>query len=264
MTPQEKILYRIKWHKFQQYHENSFTRVIKKALSAQVNYAINYAEGSTNQGVWVAAIGQIPVDPMYKAIESLYRTVGPNWAAHTGVHRMKALKPMGFSERIVQLMKDYYGIDLFLDAVQITQYTKDVISKVLVMAAEQGWGFDDIVKELRGNSELSDMRARRIARTETVTSANGAAIINAKETGLQMKKTWISIVDKRTRHSHLNVNGDSVDLDAAFNVNGTHMQQPGVRTQPDGTPVPGDEVINCRCTVGFTAVRDRFGKLVRV
>ncbi len=86
------------------------------------------------------------------------------------------------------------------------------------------------------------------------TSANGAAIINAKESGVKMKKEWISITDRRTRHSHRNIDGSIVGIDTPFDVNGTKMMQPGVRMQPNGDAVPPRETVNCRCTMGFIVV----------
>lgn len=267
MSQSDRKKYQVKWHKFQQRYEILYADVMHKALQKQVKAAIDYADGSINQGVWVAAINNIPVEPMLKALEALYKQVGPLWAAHTGVRQgrmVKALLPMGFSERVLQLMKDYFGIDLFLDAVKITEYTKKIISRILSVAAQSGASFNDIVKDLTTDTELSSMRARRIARTETVTAANGAAIINAKESGLLMNKEWLSVHDKRTRHSHREVDGQTIPLDAAYDVNGTMMQQPGARTQPNGLEVPAAEVVNCRCTQRFIPVRGKDGRLVRV
>lgn len=248
--------YIFKWHRFQQRYERIYTIKFRDALKEQV------AQYLVRQNVM-----DVQAAPIYRVLLDLYKTVGPLWAARTGVHRMakeqKALMPMGFNDRIVELMRQYYGIDLLNDAEGMTVYTRDVIEKVLSAAAESGASFDMIVKELQTNSELSAMRARRIARTETVTAANGAAIINAKESGLQMRKEWIAVEDKRTRHTHRSVDGTILDIETPFHVGGVLMQQPGARTQTNGLPVPASEVVNCRCTTGFKAVRDKSGRLVR-
>lgn len=247
--------YIFRWHRFQQRHENIFTRKFKDALQIQVD---QFAKRGNPQ--------DISSTPIYLVLKELYQTVGPLWAARTGIHRLhsevKALMPMGFSQRIVDLMKQYYGIDLLNDAELMTAYSREVLVKVLSDAAISGISFDQIVRELLVNPEFSEMRARRIARTETVTAANGAAIINAKESGLLMNKEWIAIEDKRTRHTHRAVDGVTIPIDDAFNVGGSLMTQPGVRTQTNGLPTPAGEVVNCRCTTGFIPVR-RGGKLVR-
>jgi hypothetical protein len=61
-----------------------------------------------------------------------------------------------------------------------------------------------------------------------------------------MVKEWISYIDDKTRDSHRNipqgVGGESVEIDGIFS-NG--LQYPG---DPSGL---GEEVINCRCTIGY-------------
>lgn len=254
MISRSDYIYR--WHRFQRRYEEIYTAKFKHALQIQID---QFARSGKVQDV--------SSTPIYIILRELYQTVGPLWAARTGIHRLrnevKALMPMGFSERIVELMKQYYGIDLLNDAELMTAYSREVIAKVLSDAALSGISFDEIVKKLTINPELSAMRARRIARTETVTAANGAAIINAKESGLKMKKEWIAVHDNRTRHTHRSIDGAVIDIDAAFNLGDAQMMQPGARTQPNGLVTPASEVVNCRCTMGFKPVRNRAGKLVR-
>lgn len=159
---------------------------------------------------------------------------------------------MGFTERIVELMQQYYGIDLLNDAEGITDVTREKIRAVLSDASYLGYSVDEIIAQFP--LDFGAKRARRIARTETVTAANGAAIINAKETGLPMQKIWIAVRDKRTRHNHVMVDNVTIPLDDAFNVGGELMEQPGARKTPEGLPVSGANVINCRCTCGFNVI----------
>lgn len=262
MTSQEQQQYWNKWHSFQQRHEKYFTPKFVKALKIQVDYYIKTQNLMT-----------IPIFPIYDVLMQLYTTVGPKWARVSRTQSFKAddnfvTGSMGFNERIVELMRQYYGIDLLNDAAQITDYTRLVIQKVLGDAAISGASFDDIVKQLLTNSELGAMRARRIARTETVTSANGAAMIYAQESGNQMDKIWIAVKDKRTRHDHKAVDGTRLSIEQPFILNNAKqgpilMMQPGVRTQPNNLPVPAIEVVNCRCTVAFQAKRDASGRILR-
>lgn len=243
MTKQDKRTYLHKWHRFQQTKENQFTPKFTKALKQQIR---QYAER-----------GMITSAPVYAVLVELYRTVGPQWAAATGVHRLrqsKARMPMGFSERIIELMRRYYGIDLLNNAEGITNTTRDIIQKVLGDAAITGQSINDIVRALEESPELSQMRARRIARTETTAAANTASLINAKESGVPMRKIWLAVHDKRTRHSHRNVDEVKINIDDSFNVGGSQMMQPGVRKQPNGLPVPADQLVNCRCTLGYEVI----------
>ncbi len=104
----------------------------------------------------------------------------------------------------------------------------------------------------------------RIARTETTTAANFAAVTASRVSGVLMSKEWISSLDPRTRrppHSHYDhyvMNGVRVDVDKDFDVSGEEMEYPG---DPKGS---AGNTINCRCTVAQIPKRDKNGKLVRV
>lgn len=261
MTNKEKNDYLFKWNRFQQKYEKYFEKKFVKALKLQVDAFIKTQD-----------IMSIPSFPIYTTLNQLYKTVGPAWAR---VVRMDGIKDgrMGFNEEIIALMQQYYGIDLLNDAEGITAYTREVIQKVLVKAAAEGWSINEVVRSLKNDTELGLMRARRIARTETVTSANGAAMIYAKKSGYKMEKVWLSIQDKRTRHNkwanHLIMDGVTIDYEDPFllkseKLGDIYMQQPGARTQDNGLAVPASEVVNCRCTVAFKAKRDRQGRIIKL
>jgi hypothetical protein len=260
MTKAEQSAYWRKWNRFQQKYERIYEKKFVKALQTQVDAFIKYQD-----------INLVPMFPIYDTLVNLYKTVGPQWARVTRTESVKADGQLGFNERIIELMRQYYGVDLLNDAAGITEYTKEVIRKVLSQAAQLGWSFEQIVAELRTNSELSSMRARRIARTETVTSANGAAMIYAMTSGNKMEKIWIAVKDNRTRHDHRLADGKRQPIEVPFTLispkyGNILMMQPGVRKQgadSSGEPVPAGEVVNCRCTVAFKAMRDQNGRIIR-
>jgi SPP1 gp7 family putative phage head morphogenesis protein len=253
MTTAQQNKYWRNWHRFQQKNEKKYEAKFNKALQLQVDAYIRTQD-----------LMAIPLFPIYEVINDLYRTVGPSWVKQTYKGMTKADGRLGFNERIIELMRQYYGIDLLNDASGITDYTRAVIQKVLDRAAIEGWSPDRIVYELRTNSELSTMRARRIARTETVTAANQAAMLYASESGFEMEKVWIAVKDKRTRHNHKTIDGTQLDIGEAFPLAGgtVLMQQPGARTQENGLASPASEVVNCRCVVAFQAKRDANGRLI--
>jgi len=264
MTKKEQNEYFLMWHKFQQRYEKYYEKKFLKALKLQVAAFIKTQD-----------VMSIPSFPIYTVLVDLYKTVGTRWARVARVSMTKADEVsgrMGFNERIVELMRQYYGIDLLNDAEEINDTTRAVIQNVLNDAALTGASFDDIVRQLTTSSELGPMRARRIARTETVTAANGAAVIYAQTSGNQMNKIWISVKDKRTRHNawanHVTIDGTTIDINEPFNLKSQklgdiQMMQPGVRSQPNGLPVPAAEVVNCRCVVAFSAKRDSQGRIIR-
>lgn len=261
MTPAEQNKYFYEWHKFQQRYEKYYEKKFAAALKVQVAAFIKTQD-----------LMAIPSFPIYTVLVDLYKTVGARWARVAKVSMTKATGQMGFNERIVELMRQYYGIDLLNDAEGINDTTRAVIQKVLDDAAITGASFDDIVRQLTSNTELGAMRARRIARTETVTAANGAAMIYAQTSGNVMEKIWISVKDKRTRHNawanHMTIDGTVIDINEPFLLKSQKlgdilMMQPGVRKQPNGLAVPASEVVNCRCVVAFQSKRDRQGRIIR-
>jgi hypothetical protein len=252
MTPKERRAYMLKWHKFQQKYEIAFTDKFTNALQIQVKAYISSQD-----------ITAIPSFPIYDVLTKLYKSIGVAWAKEVKLNLSKADGQMGFSERIVELMRQYYSIDLLNDAELMTRYSREVIMQVLSRAAESGAQYSDIVEELLAHPEFNRSRAMRIARTETVTAANGAASLYARESGLQLDKTWIAIRDNRTRHTHMDVDTTPIPMDQPFIVGGSQMMQPGARMQPNGLPVPAKEIVNCRCTVGYIPKRDNNGRLIR-
>jgi hypothetical protein len=261
MTPAEQNKYFYEWHKFQQRYEKYYEKKFAAALKVQVAAFIKTQD-----------IMAIPSFPIYTVLVDLYKTVGARWARVARASMTKATGQMGFNERIVELMRQYYGIDLLNDAEDITAFTKEVIQRVLSDAALTGASFDDIVRQLTSSTELGAMRARRIARTETVTAANGAAMVYAQTSGNVMEKIWISVKDKRTRHNawanHVTIDGTVKDIEEPFLLKSQKlgdilMMQPGVRKQPNGLAVPASEVVNCRCVVAFQSKRDRQGRIIR-
>ena len=264
MTQQEQNKYYYEWHKFQQKYEKYYEKKFAAALKVQVAAFIKTQD-----------IMAIPSFPIYTVLNDLYKTVGTRWARVARVSMTKADEVsgrMGFNERIVELMRQYYGIDLLNDAEDITTYTKQVIQGILSDAALTGASFDDIVRQITSSSELGAMRARRIARTETVTAANGAAMLYAQTSGNVMEKIWISVKDKRTRHNawanHKTIDGTVKDIEEPFLLKSQKlgdilMMQPGVRNQPNGLAVPASQIVNCRCVVAFQSKRDRQGRIIR-
>ena len=251
MNANNKRKYILKWNKFQQQYEKYFEKKFATALQLQLKSFIKSQD-----------VMSIPSYPIYEVLLNLYKTCGVEWAKISSKFIKKADGQMGINERIIELMNQYFGIDLLNDAELMTRYSREIISNILMSSIEKGLSFDDIVNLLLVHPEFNKMRAMRIARTETVTAANAAAYVYANESGVELNKIWIAVKDKRTRHDHSLVDGITIDYNQPFIVGGIEMMQPGVRTQPNGLPVPAKETVNCRCTSAYIAKRDSQGKII--
>ena len=205
---------------------------INKALKAQVQQYIH-----TKDVLYVRSGG------LYAVLLDLYKQTGSVWARHsrTLYRQAKATGQMGFSERIVTFMQQYFGFDLLNDAEGITNTTKRLIQEVLSEAALQGWSFDEIVNRLEA-PDFTSKRARLIARTETVNAANAGSMANLRAAGAA-KKIWIAARDNRTRPHHREVNQTVIGIDELFKVGDSFMSHPGSK---EGSAA---EVCNCRCAV---------------
>ena len=87
--------------------------------------------------------------------------------------------------------------------------------------------------------------AKRIARTESTRiesiAKDEAAHEYRKESGKQVWKTWVCTFHN-SRDSHINLHGETVDLDDDFEAYGGPMAYPG-----DGSRVGPEEICNCLC-----------------
>lgn len=88
--------------------------------------------------------------------------------------------------------------------------------------------------------------AERIARTELIGAVNAASLAQIQGATTIPYKLWMATNDKRTRPHHREADGQTVPIDSTFVVGGHRLEYPG---DPNG---PGEEVIMCRCTMGYT------------
>ena len=95
-------------------------------------------------------------------------------------------------------------------------------------------------------ARISRLRSRVISRTESHAASNASNQMAAQASGIPMVKEWIASGGERTRENHLFANGQTVNMNEPFVVGGDYLMQPG---DPSGSP---EEVINCRCAVGYS------------
>lgn len=124
--------------------------------------------------------------------------------------------------------------------------TRANIIRAIAKGYVDGLSQDQIADKIREVlPDISKARARVIARTETHGAANYGSLQAAIATGLRMDKEWLAAGDERTRETHRAADGQIVGIEANFSVGSAFMAYPG---DPSG---PADEVIQCRCTMGF-------------
>lgn len=131
------------------------------------------------------------------------------------------------------------GIDL--------AYGKKQISASVTSSILQGKSIPGIAKDLQTRmTDMNKSSAVRTART-AVTGAQNAgrmdSYVAAEKMGIKLKKCWLATLDGRTRHEHAVLDGQSVDADKPFNVDGYKIMFPG------DTSAPPHLTYNCRCSL---------------
>ncbi|EAG1758610.1 hypothetical protein BBX37_08220 [Listeria monocytogenes] len=108
----------------------------------------------------------------------------------------------------------------------------------------EGKSYAEIAQGVNEETEASYKQALRIARTEagrTQAATTQHGYERAKELGIDLKKQWLATLDKHTRHSHQELDGQIVDIEECFSIRGHEAEGPclfGIAS----------EDINCRCT----------------
>jgi len=130
--------------------------------------------------------------------------------------------------------------------VNVAETTRSQIVTAVAKGYEDGVGVAEIARNIFDLvDEISRMRAEVIARTETHGAANYGSNEAARELGLPLRREWLAASDERTRDTHREANGQIVGMEEPFIVGGAPLMFPG---DPAGPP---EEVINCRCTLGY-------------
>lgn len=108
-----------------------------------------------------------------------------------------------------------------------------------------GQMYSEIARNVSNWARIPRNNAMRIARTEAhriQSKATADAQFKAKEKGADVVKQWDSSLDKRTRKSHRELDGQIRELEEPFEINGHKAMHPG------GFGVAKED-INCRCAI---------------
>ena len=136
------------------------------------------------------------------------------------------------------------GIDLAYGKKQITA---SVTSSILQGKSIKRMA-DDLQKRITTMSRNSAIRTARTAVTGAQNAGRMDSYAAAEKMGIKLKKQWLATLDNKTRHAHAMLDGQAVDIDKPFKVDGEEIMFPG------DTSAPGYLVYSCRCTT--TAVLD--------
>lgn len=143
----------------------------------------------------------------------------------------------------------------------INETTRKKLGRALAKAQSKGEGFQDVMTRINNifKGTISEDRARRIARTETVTLTQFARQEGALQSGVVKKKRWVTAFFN-SRDSHIDVHDTTIDIDKSFEV----QNRSGGFDSMDG---PGDPIASpenlvfCTCVLDFTGTTEEFGDI---
>lgn len=148
-------------------------------------------------------------------------------------------------ERLVRDKPDLIPRKAAVNIPKDEQWNKQHINSAVLQGILQGKSNDDIAKELATTiTTMSHTSAIRNARTMTTSAENGGRIDSykrAESMGINMLQIWVSTLDDRTRHEHIQLDGQKRKVGEPFVVDGYKIDFPG---DPSAEPFL---VYNCRC-----------------
>jgi len=115
----------------------------------------------------------------------------------------------------------------------------------LVKGMQEGQGSEGLKKIVEDHPVVSPSRAEMVARTEVIGAYNGGLEEGWKQSELKGEKVWLAALDARTRESHREAHGQSVQLNDDFEL------MSGAKGAAPGQTGVAEEDINCRCAMDF-------------
>ena len=132
-------------------------------------------------------------------------------------------------------------------ATRVNEETAKQITGQIVEAQAAGESLPQIQQRVKKVFDFSDdVRAERIARTEVGAAASAGDLEAYDQAPVVDRLQWITVLDSRTRASHVSAHNQVIAKGTSFQVGGARLDAP--RIGAGGGAGPAGEVINCRCT----------------
>jgi len=201
-------------------------------------------------------------------IEEVYRQMVVAAATSFGVRIFEQAKFLGvhmerkedFAQTMLMEAMKYLAREVIRERIGgVVMSTRANIIRAIARGFVEGLGQDEIADMIMEQApQVSESRAKTIARTEVHGAANYGSLQAAKKAGVSVQKEWISAQDLRTRSieagdewDHLNYDGTTAGMDEVFSFQSASGQRDSLQYPGDPSGAGGN-VINCRCTMAFT------------
>lgn len=174
-----------------------------------------------------------------------------NFAAYELEKQAKGIISFGLysGESVARLIKEKPKMlpEWKIDEKKDYKWNRQKVENSITQGIIQGKRLDEITKDLAANlCTTNNNKMQTFARTAMTGAQNAgrqAQMEDAEEMGIKVKKRWVATLDSRTRDLHQELDGQEVDIDEPFEVDGYEIDYPG---DPNAEP---EMVYNCRCTM---------------
>lgn len=201
-------------------------------------------------------------------IEDAYRQMVISATTAFGVRIWQQAKSLGvaverkedFAQTMLMEAMKYLAREVVRERIGgVVMTTRINIIRAIAKGFVDGLSIDEIADLIMKQAlQISESRAKTIARTEIHGAANYGSWQAAKRAGVASKKEWLSAQDIRTRSieagdewDHLKYDGTTVGMDETFSFQSSKGQRDALQYPGDPSGAAGN-VINCRCTLAFT------------
>lgn len=167
------------------------------------------------------------------------------WYALEGAENIQLSMPLINQDYIEELM--FSPIDGELFSKRLYKHTEKLgksVTNALLRGTIKGEGYASVAKIVSEETEATYKRALRIARTEggrIQSQTKQRAYREAKRQGVDLEIQWMATLDKKTRHSHQELDGQTIPTSGYFEFNGSKAKGPRLFGKASLD-------INCRCT----------------
>lgn len=271
--------YRTAWLKAHKIYERRIYKIFRKYfVDSANNINFNFLT-ETNYEAQINA--DIKIFDIYKAYYDAYLSVGITHGNKVGKGINKEIKdfnPIAFETEYQRNLYNWILDNVGQSIVSIHDTFKKHIIQIIANGIQEGLTIEQIsakMVKLINSRSFYRWQALRIARTETTSAANHAAMTAGDISGIVLQKVWISATDNRTRRiprdafDHLHMNGKRVDKDKPFEVPNKLgyielLPYPSSKKTQSGSLTNASNAINCRCTAALVPKRDSNGRIIRV
>ncbi len=135
-----------------------------------------------------------------------------------------------------------------VNTVKDIRWNKQLVASSIAKGVAIGMTVDEMSKsvtEVADKNKNASLIAAATFILAAATSGKTDAHEYAQEIGIDMEKEWVSTLDEKTREAHRDLDGQRVDLDEPFKIDGVEIMEPRDEN------APAYLIYNCRCELAY-------------